>query len=342
MKKNINICLFGRHFTQIDVIEFLNKLKFNKPIIILDKDSTYERDKKLLSPHNLYGNIEKLQKQGKVRIYKNKNVNSKSFLKFLKRKKINFGLSVSSRTIFKSDIIRYFRGNFFNLHDSMLPIERGGGLNSWRILLNRGKVGNTIHRIDKGIDTGEIIYQREIKLKKKYPKPIDFDYAQKQNSKIILMKFLKDLKKNKIKNSKKQLYNYNEREYFSRLYTKVNGALDVDLPPVEFERFVRAFSEPYPGAWIKISRKTIVFLKDIKIINKKKYYPKFANGRILRKDKNGVYVIIGQGLVKLEKCFLKNKKVEFKKLVKMNDILRNEIHDLNNAKNSIISIKKFK
>ena len=222
----------------------------------------------------------------------------------------------------------------------MLPKERGGGLNSWRILLNRKKVGNTIHIVDTGIDTGEVILQSEIKLKKKYPKPIDYDYAQLINVKDLLKKFFIRIKNNLTLKKKKQ--NLKKREDFSRLYTNINGALDVDLPPEEFERFVRAFSEPYEGAWIKISRKTKVFLKDIKIINKKKYYPKFANGRILRKDKNGVYVIIGQGLVKLEKCFLKNKEVECKQLIKMNDILRNEIHDLNSAKNSIISIKKFK
>ena len=69
--KKIKICLFGRHRMQVILIELLEKLGFQKPIIILDKDSTYLRDKKNLTPFNLYGDIEKLQRLNKVKIFKN-------------------------------------------------------------------------------------------------------------------------------------------------------------------------------------------------------------------------------------------------------------------------------
>ena len=119
----------------------------------------------------------------------------------------------------------------------------------------------------------------------------------------------------------------------------MNGALDVDLPPQDFEKFVRAFSEPYEGAWVKVSNRTKIHIKEIKVINKNKIYPNFANGRVIKKDHRGVYVIIGQGLVKFKYCFLNRKKTESKKLIMMNDILRNDIKTLSNAKNSIIKVK---
>ena len=338
--KNIKICLFGRHRIQYYLIELLHQFGFEKPIIILDKDSTYLRDKKILSPYNYYGDIEKLEKLNKVKIFKGLDVNSHAFIKLLKKNKINLGFSVAARSIFKQDLINYFRGKFYNLHDSLLPKERGGGLNTWRILMNRMSVGNTIHCVDAGIDTGDLIIQKEIKLKKKLPKPIDYDYAQLEISKKLLIKFFSNIKKGIFLKRVKQKSEY--REYFGRLYTKINGALDVDLEPVEFERFVRAFSDPYEGAWVKILNKVKVNIKEVEIVDAKKTYPFFANGRIIKKEKNYVYLIVGRGLIKFKDIYINNKRIESVKLIKLNDILRNHQDILLKSKNTTLHISQFK
>ena len=41
--------------------------------------------------------------------------------------------------------------------------ERGGALNSWRILNGIDSMGCTIHHLDEGIDTGAIVLQKETK-----------------------------------------------------------------------------------------------------------------------------------------------------------------------------------
>lgn len=338
--EKIKICLFGRHKIQYYLVELLDKLGFEKPIIILDKDSTYLRDKKLLSFYNYYGDIEKLEKLNKVKIFKSVDVNSNSFIKFLKKNKINLGFSIAARSIFKKNLINYFKGKFYNLHDSLLPKERGGGLNTWRILLDRRSVGNTIHCVDTGIDTGDIIIQKEIKLKNKLPKPIDYDYAQYEISKKLLIKFFSNIKKEIFLKKIKQKSEY--REYFGRLYTKTNGALDVDLEPVEFERFVRAFSDPYEGAWINILNKSRVYIKEVEIVDTKKIYPHFANGRVIKKEKNYVYLIVGQGLIKFKDIYIDNTRIDSVKYVKLNNILRNHHDILLKSKNNILNIKQFK
>ncbi|MDR5831958.1 formyltransferase family protein [Caballeronia sp. LP006] len=48
-----------------------------------------------------------------------------------------------------------------NLHMSLLPYNRGAHPNFWSFVEDTPK-GVTIHLIDEGIDTGPIIYQREI------------------------------------------------------------------------------------------------------------------------------------------------------------------------------------
>jgi methionyl-tRNA formyltransferase len=48
-----------------------------------------------------------------------------------------------------------------NLHISLLPYNRGSNPNVWSFLEDTPK-GVTIHYIDEGIDTGDILFQKEI------------------------------------------------------------------------------------------------------------------------------------------------------------------------------------
>ena len=70
--------------------------------------------------------------------------------------------------------------NLFNIHFSLLPAYRGMYTSALPILNGENITGVTLHRIDSGIDTGEIIAQTKIKINNKdtardlYIKYIDF------------------------------------------------------------------------------------------------------------------------------------------------------------------------
>jgi len=66
--------------------------------------------------------------------------------------------------IIKQDIIDEAKNPIINLHISYLPFNRGADPNFWSWLENTPK-GVTIHQIDKGLDTGGIFIQKEIKFK---------------------------------------------------------------------------------------------------------------------------------------------------------------------------------
>ena len=53
----------------------------------------------------------------------------------------------------------------FNFHPGILPEYRGVGINSWSIINQEVKAGVTLHLMDKGVDTGDIIEIREILIK---------------------------------------------------------------------------------------------------------------------------------------------------------------------------------
>lgn len=70
-------------------------------------------------------------------------------------------ISYSYRHIIKPAVLDSLPDKFLNLHISLLPFNRGADPNAWSFLDDTPK-GVSIHLIDKGIDTGPILCQREV------------------------------------------------------------------------------------------------------------------------------------------------------------------------------------
>lgn len=75
--------------------------------------------------------------------------------------KYDFIISFGYRHIIKADIIDKFINKIINLHISLLPYNKGADPNLWSYIENTPK-GVTIHYMDKGLDTGDIIVQKEV------------------------------------------------------------------------------------------------------------------------------------------------------------------------------------
>ncbi len=75
----------------------------------------------------------------------------------------DFLISYGYRHILKSDILSLFPDKAVNLHISYLPYNRGADPNLWSFLEGTPK-GVTIHYMDEGIDTGDIIVQELVEM----------------------------------------------------------------------------------------------------------------------------------------------------------------------------------
>lgn len=84
-------------------------------------------------------------------------------VQFLKNNHIDFTISYGYRHIIKSDILNYMKDRIINLHISYLPWNRGADPNLWSFLEDTPK-GVTIHCMDEGIDTGDIISQKMVEF----------------------------------------------------------------------------------------------------------------------------------------------------------------------------------
>jgi methionyl-tRNA formyltransferase len=76
-------------------------------------------------------------------------------------KQSDFILSFGFRKIISETIIKKLKKPIFNIHLSYLPYNRGAHPNFWSFIENT-PAGVSIHKIDKGIDTGNIILRKKI------------------------------------------------------------------------------------------------------------------------------------------------------------------------------------
>lgn len=87
--------------------------------------------------------------------------NNKLSKDYLVKNGIEFIVSYNYKYIIESDVIKFLENKIINLHISYLPFNRGAHPNIWSFLENTSK-GVTIHLVDEGLDTGDIIFQKEL------------------------------------------------------------------------------------------------------------------------------------------------------------------------------------
>jgi methionyl-tRNA formyltransferase len=94
-------------------------------------------------------------------------------------------VSVYFGHILKPDILEIPARGALNLHPALLPYNRGANTNVWSIV-DRTPAGVTLHRINAGVDTGDIVAQREVAVE-----PSDTGaslYARLEDAGIALFK----------------------------------------------------------------------------------------------------------------------------------------------------------
>lgn len=90
-----------------------------------------------------------------------RDINAPEFIAQLAQWKPDLIVSVAAPQVFRAQLIGTPRLGCINIHNSKLPRYRGMLPNFWQMLHGEKAVGTTIHRINAGIDDGDILLQTE-------------------------------------------------------------------------------------------------------------------------------------------------------------------------------------
>lgn len=87
-------------------------------------------------------------------------VNSDEFYEIAQRYSCDLFVSMSYNQIFRNRIYNLPPLKTINCHAGKLPYYRGRNILNWALINDEKEFGITVHYVDDGIDTGDIIFQR--------------------------------------------------------------------------------------------------------------------------------------------------------------------------------------
>ena len=157
--KKIKVAVFisGNGSNLRSLINFSKSKKSPITIILIISDNP--KSKGLV-----FGKIFKIKR--KVFNFKKKKVAEKKILLELKKNNINLICLAGFMKILSKSFIKNFKGKILNIHPSLLPKFKG--LNTHERAIRNKEIysGCTVHFVNSRLDSGKIVLQKKVKIKK--------------------------------------------------------------------------------------------------------------------------------------------------------------------------------
>jgi len=142
-----------------------------------------------------------------------------------------------------------------NVHGSLLPKYRGAAPIQWAIARGESVTGVTTMRLDEGLDTGNMLMQREVAIG---PAETAEDLYPKlsQIGAELLVQTMQGLQSGSITTKRQD----EGAASFAPILTRDDGAINFSLSAKEIYDRWRGF-QPWPGAWTTLGGKKLLVLK---------------------------------------------------------------------------------
>ncbi|SDG47376.1 methionyl-tRNA formyltransferase [Psychroflexus sediminis] len=241
--------------------------------VIIAKDKGNKED--------YYNEIEKLAKEHSIRVYdRTENIKVES----------DYSIAIGWRWL-----INLNSSKLFVIHDSLLPKYRGFSPLVNMLINKEDYIGATMIFASKGMDEGDIIFQKKVKID--YPIKISkaIDLIADIYGELIEDLFRKLLSKNVLPSFKQ---NHSESSY-SIWRDSSDYYIDWTLSADSIKRFIDSVGYPYEGARTKLkNEKNILIIFDAEVIENYTF-ELIHCGKIFKIEENKPFVVCGKDLLKI-------------------------------------------
>ncbi len=222
------------------------------------------------------------------------NVNSDDTVAELKKHKPDYLFTLGWSQIFRIDFINCFSKFVVGTHPSKLPHGRGRAPLPWTILEDLDTSAVSFFKIDTGVDTGSLIFQRNFDIP---PRTYVKDLYAMVGRELSLG--FHEIYKSIASNTPISFSKQNERGVTVRgKRTPSDGLIEFHHKWESVERLIRAVGEPYPGAYSYYKDQKITFW-EVEVDTEGFYFGTL--GQIHKKSKTGILVQFENGSLWLNK-----------------------------------------
>lgn len=246
--------------------------------------------------------VKKFALENNLYLLQPSNLKSEEFISNLKYLNANLQVVVAFRMLPKIvwEMPKY---GTFNLHASLLPLYRGAAPIHWAIINGENKTGVTTFFIDEKIDTGEIIFQKEIPI---YDDEIVGDLHNRLMylGADVVLETVRHIQKGLVK-TQKQIQDDKNIKMAPKLFPencKINWNDNLD----SIYNLIRGLN-PFPGAWSKMKNNGVETTVKIYNVKKEKITHNDSIGSIIPSKKD-IKVAVKDGYIFIDEIKIPGKK----------------------------------
>ncbi len=277
----MNILFIGTSEFAVSPLDVLLKKGFNIVSVITQPDKFGGRGlKKILSPVKIFA------LESNLPIFQPHDINSKDVENLIKSREIDLGIVVSYAQIINENIFSLPKFHMINLHPSLLPKYRGPSPIQSALLNDDKKTGVTVIEINKRMDAGPIISQKEVDIS-----PFDDYVTLHSRLSFIGGELLAESVAKFPDNIRKIDQNESDATY-CRLFDKSDGKIDWEDTAHNIANKVKALSG-WPIAYTYFRGKLLK-------IYKAEVTQEFSNiqfGSMIKLSKESFGIVAGDGVV---------------------------------------------
>ena len=230
-------------------------------------------------------------------------VRSEDFLKTFDEIKPDLVIVAAFGQILPEHILYTPKYGCINVHTSLLPKYRGAAPIQWAIIDGEKKTGVTIMYMDKGLDTGDIIMQKEVEISPDETGGSLYDKLAQVGSGLLIKALQAVISGKAMRTPQTGETNY------AKMLTRELGHIDFSKSAAEIERLIRGLY-PWPGTYAFIDGKLMKIMKasvsgsDYKTDDKIQAVP----GTVCEVSDDFFSVMTGKGMLKIERLQIEGKK----------------------------------
>lgn len=199
--------------------------------------------------------------------------------------------------ILSEEILNMPKYGCVNIHASLLPKYRGAAPIQWSIIDGEKETGVTIMQMDKGLDTGDILFQKKVPITEEETGASLFDKLAEAGAALIV-EALDKIEKGEVNPVKQD----DDDSCYAKMLSKSTGKIDWNKSAVEIERLVRGLNS-WPSAFTDYKGKQLKIWK-AEVLPHIEGKP----GTIAKVTKDAVIVCTREGALSLLEIQLEGKK----------------------------------
>lgn len=208
--------------------------------------------------------------------------------------------------ILSEEILEMPKFGCVNIHASLLPKYRGAGPIQWAIINGEKITGVTIMQMEKGLDTGDMLFQTEVDIAPRETADTLHDKLKEAGARLIV-EALPQIEAGAVVPVKQK----DEESCYARMLTKSMGKIDWSQSAKKLDCLIRGLiswpgaSTVYRGKILKIWEEEVAAEKGMTegegsfLQSGGGFSKNAAPGTVVRVDKDAFYVQTGDGILKI-------------------------------------------